>query len=121
MKTSKEAINGNKEEILSARENMKEGERICLRRLTPRECMKFMGVDECYIDRWQNPAVELAKMGKDSHEIDQLMTVDGKKIKLSDRDLYKLAGNSIVVDTLYHVFENLFCPNTQASENDDFG
>lgn len=52
------------------------------RKLTPRECFRLMGVDD--------------------RDIDKLI---GSGI--SDNQLYKLAGNSIVVDVLEGIFINL--------------
>lgn len=55
-----------------------------IRRLTPRECFRLMGVDDA--------------------DINKLMSAG-----ISNSQLYKCAGNSIVVDTLYHLFRKLFC------------
>ena len=55
-----------------------------IRKLTPRECFRLMGVDDA--------------------DIDKLMSAG-----ISNSQLYKCAGNSIVVDTLYHLFRKLFC------------
>lgn len=54
-----------------------------IRRLTPRECFRLMGVDDADIDKIQSSGI-------------------------SNSQLYKCAGNSIVVDTLYHLFRKLF-------------
>lgn len=54
-----------------------------IRKLTPRECFRLMGVDDA--------------------DIDKLMSAG-----ISNSQLYKCAGNSIVVDTLYHLFRKLF-------------
>lgn len=55
-----------------------------IRKLTPRECFRLMGVDDKDID-----------------------TIQGAGI--SNTQMYKLAGNSIVIDTLYHQFRKAFC------------
>lgn len=55
-----------------------------IRKLTPRECFRLMDVPENYIDR-------LLAAG------------------ISNTQLYKLAGNSIVVACLYHIFRKMFC------------
>jgi DNA (cytosine-5)-methyltransferase 1 len=55
-----------------------------IRKLTPRECFRLMGVDDKDID-----------------------TIQGAGI--SNSQMYKMAGNSIVVDTLYHLFRKMFC------------
>lgn len=54
-----------------------------LRRLTPTECWRLMGFRDEHI----NKAIELG---------------------ISDSQLYKQAGNSIVVNVLYFIFKNLF-------------
>lgn len=61
-----------------------------IRKLTPRECMRLMGVSDS--------------------DTDKLMAVDenGKRI-LSNSALYKLAGNSIVVDVMEYIFKEIFC------------
>ncbi len=55
-----------------------------IRKLTPRECFRLMDVPEQYIDRLLNASI-------------------------SNSQLYKLAGNSIVVACLYHIFRKMFC------------
>lgn len=56
-----------------------------IRKLTPRECWRLMGVKDEQFDRL--------------HDI-------------SNSQLYKLAGNSIVVDVLEAIFKNLLMPET---------
>ena len=56
--------------------------KIRIRRPTDRECFRLMGVEDEGIDKLLNSGV-------------------------SSTTLYKLAGNSIVVDVLYHVFRKL--------------
>jgi len=57
--------------------------RFRIRKLTPRECYRLMDVPEEYIDH-----LLASGISKSQH--------------------YKLAGNSIVVSCLYHIFKNLF-------------
>ena len=54
-----------------------------LRKLTPRECFRLMGMRDSDIDKIQ-------------------------KAGISNTQQYKLAGNSIVVDVLEAIFKNLF-------------
>ena len=54
-----------------------------IRKLTVRECFRLMGVDDA--------------------DIDKLLSAG-----ISNSQLYKCAGNSIVVDTLYHIFRKAF-------------
>ena len=57
------------------------GKEYRIRKLTPREFYRLMGVDE--------------------ESINKMLDVN------SDTQCYKQAGNSIVVDTLAHMFKNL--------------
>lgn len=57
-----------------------------IRKLTPRECWRLMGVRDYQFDKL--------------HDI-------------SNSQLYKMAGNSIVVDVLMGIFKNMFMPEEQ--------
>ena len=57
-----------------------------IRKLTPRECFRLMGVADKDIDKIQSAGI-------------------------SESQQYKLAGNSIVVDVLFYMFENLLVKN----------
>lgn len=81
---------GNREtkiiEYMSEQVNLPEelrGKKFRIRKLTPRECFRLMGVDDADIDKMQASG-------------------------LSNSAQYKLAGNSIVVDVLYHIFRKMF-------------
>lgn len=74
-----------------------------IRKLTPRECFRLMGVDDADIDRID--AYRIKKTLKDG-------TVKEKPISKSAK--YKLAGNSIVVDVLYHLFHQMFIAEPSA-------
>lgn len=54
-----------------------------IRKLTPRECFRLMGVSEENIDKIQSAGISRTQQ-------------------------YKMAGNSIVVDVLYHIFRKMF-------------
>jgi len=54
-----------------------------IRKLTPRECYRLMDVEEVAIDK--------------------LLATD-----ISNTQHYKMAGNSIVVNCLYHIFRQMF-------------
>ena len=60
-----------------------QGKKFRIRKLTPRECFRLMGMDETDIDKIQAAGI-------------------------SNSGQYKLAGNSIVVDVLYHIFRKMF-------------
>ena len=72
----------------------KESSSYRIRKLTPRECFRLMGVTETDIDKIQQSGV-------------------------SQSQQYKMAGNSIVVDCLYHMFRKMFtetaCESQQLS------
>ena len=57
-------------------------EELKIRKLTPNECFRLMGFDDRDVDTLRDNGI-------------------------SDAQLYKMAGNSIVVDVVYHIFEQL--------------
>lgn len=65
-----------------------QGKKFRIRKLTPRECFRLMGVDDKDIDKIQAAGV-------------------------SNSGQYKLAGNSIVVDVLFHLFRRLLIDTEQ--------
>lgn len=67
------------------------GKKFRIRKLTPRECFRLMGVDDKDIDPIQ-------------------------KTGISQSAQYKLAGNSIVVDVLYHLFRKMFIETESESQ-----
>lgn len=64
-----------------------EGKRFRIRKLSERECLRLMDVDDADIDKIQ--ATGLSRSAQ-----------------------YRLAGNSIVVDVLYHIFRKMFIETT---------
>lgn len=62
-----------------------------IRKLTPRECFRLMGVSESDIDKIQQSGV-------------------------SQSQQYRMAGNSIVVDVLEHIFRKMFVDKGQESQ-----
>ena len=67
------------------------GKKFRIRKLTPRECFRLMGVDDKDIDKIQAAGV-------------------------SNSGQYKLAGNSIVVDVLFHIFRKMFIETDNESQ-----
>ena len=67
-----------------------------IRKLTPRECFRLMDVSDADFDK----LLVMETTGKDNKQ----------KRVISDSQLYKMAGNSIVVACLDLIFENLFFP-----------
>ena len=82
----------------------------CVRKLTPRESFRLMGFKDEYFEKARYYTDEernrLAQLGK---KYLTELNIDGKEcaINLSDTQAYKQAGNSIVVDVLYYVFQSL--------------
>ena len=76
-------INSRKEEIFSLVGNLGVGDYLRLRRLTPRECFRFMSVDEESVDKLISSGV-------------------------SEDQLYKQAGNAIVIQVLVSLYKSIF-------------
>lgn len=64
------------------------GKKFRIRKLTPKECFRLMGVNDNDIEKIQSAGI-------------------------SNSGQYKLAGNSIVVDVLYHLFRKMFVEKYQ--------
>ena len=80
--------------------------RIRVRKMTPREAMRLMDVDDSDIEKIMN-ATETVTLKNG--------TVKTKKA-ISKTAVYKLAGNSIVVSVLYHIFRTMFIPGQPENE-----
>lgn len=71
----------------------KENVQYRIRKLTPRECYRLMGVDD--------------------ESIDKLLATD-----IAKTNHYVLAGNSIVVDNLYYIFRNLLIDEFKGTDKE---
>ncbi len=76
-----------------------------IRKLTPKECFRLMGVRDNVISTMQSSNAQAAERvpdwkGKGNPE----------DMAISASQQYKQAGNSIVVDVLAHIYEQLFYP-----------
>lgn len=76
-----------------------------IRKLTPKECFRLMGVRDNVIGTMQSSNAQAAERlpewkGKGKPE----------DMAISASQQYKQAGNSIVVDVLAHIYEQLFYP-----------
>lgn len=67
-----------------------------IRKLTPRECFRLMGVSDSDIDKIQ------------SYPGDGVDENTARQLSISESQQYKLAGNSIVVQVLEGIFTQLF-------------
>lgn len=65
-----------------------QGKKFRIRKLTPRECFRLMGVDDADIDKMQASG-------------------------LSNSAQYKLAGNAITISCLYFIFYKMFINTEQ--------
>ena len=81
-------------------------QRIRARKMTPREAMRLMDVDDADIDKIMN-ATETVTLKNG--------TAKTKKA-VSKTKLYALAGNSICVNVLYHIFRTMFLENQPENE-----
>lgn len=93
-----------KEKEMQDKETTLDGYSFDIRKLTPRECLRLMDVDDRHIDTLIG-ARETMKNGKERRAI-------------SNSALYRLAGNSIVVNCMTLMFENLFYPQTEPTTGD---
>lgn len=107
--TRRGRVQGNKGDIIgtlltSARPNNVYGDTFPyrIRRLIPRECFRLMDVDDEDYDKIKNYVKGHRK--------------NGKPMYISESQQYKLAGNSIVVACMEHIFEQLFFPSGRVTE-----
>lgn len=84
-----------------------------IRKLTERECLRLMNVSDADIDKIQN--YPYVPDGKGGWKLPEGMTEqEAKKLKISASQMYKLAGNSIVVQVLEGIFTQLFRADTDS-------
>lgn len=82
-----------------------------IRKLTPRECWRLMGFTDVDFDRAKWLTEEESKKflaEHPKHKGKRQFTEQERIERMSDTQLYKQAGNSIVVDTLYYIFLELY-------------
>ena len=87
-----------------------------IRKLTPKECFRLMGVRDNVIGTMQSSNAQAAERlpdwkGKGKPE----------DMAISASQQYKQAGNSIVVDVLDNIFENLFYPPKENTIREEDG
>lgn len=80
--------------------------RIAVRKMTPKEAFRLQDVDDADIDKIMN-AEETVTLKNG--------TTKTKKV-VSKTACYKLAGNSIAISCLYHIFRTLFIPDQPESK-----
>lgn len=84
-----------------------------IRKLTPKECFRLMGVRDNVIGTMQSSNAQAAELlpdwkGKGKPE----------DMAVSASQQYKQAGNSIVVDVLAHIYEQLFYPTPKSRKQE---
>ena len=81
-----------------------------IRRLTPKECFRLMGVRDDVIRTMQSTNAQAAEILSDR----KAKKKQGE-MAVSASQQYKQAGNSIVVDVLAHLYEQLWYPKHRES------
>lgn len=84
-----------------------------IRKLTSKECMRLMGCSDGDIDLIKN--YPYIPDGKGGWVLPEGMTeAEAKKKKISESQIYKMAGNSIVVQVLEGIFTQMFRQDSDA-------
>ena len=82
-----------------------------IRKLTPKECWRLMGFDDKDFEKakWYSKEETNKILGKQypKNKSKKIFSKDGKLERMSDTQLYKQAGNSIVVNVLEAILTNL--------------
>lgn len=87
-----------------------------IRKLTPRECFRLMGVAEHTIDAMQQTAEEArAMLGDYAKDVKR----KNNEMAISACQQYKQAGNSIVVDVLTAIYEQLWYPKCEPRKREN--
>lgn len=86
-------------------------EKVRVRKLTPKECWRLMGFDDIDFENAKYYSIEesmtfLTEHPK--HKGKREFSSEERIERISNTQLYKQAGNSIVVDVLVHIMENLY-------------
>ncbi|HAM28342.1 MAG TPA: hypothetical protein DCP79_00270 [Prevotella sp.] len=76
-----------------------------IRKFTPFECFRLMGVRDDVIKAMQSNNARAAEIVPEYKGMGK-----PEDMAISASQQYKMAGNSIVVDVLENIFENLFYP-----------
>ena len=84
-----------------------------IRKLTPKECFRLMGIDDGTISVMQSTMGEARQRVKGW--TDKCKNPDANAISVSQQ--YKMAGNSIVVNVLRDIYENLWYPKPHQASN----
>lgn len=89
-----------------------------VRKLTPKECFRLMGVRDDVIDTMRSSVGEAeVRVGNIANRVRSLK--DKSALAVSESQQYKQAGNSIVVDVLAHIYEQLWYPNGELRDTEN--
>lgn len=83
-----------------------------IRKLTPRECFRLMGVSDTDISRIQNYPLQMRD--GEFRVPEDMDNKDMKRLSISESQQYKMAGNSIVVNVLEAIFTQMFREDTES-------
>lgn len=81
-----------------------------IRKLTPTECFRLMGFTDLDFFAAKLGSREKAKEFLKKYPVSskERYTVAESRKAISNSQLYKMAGNSIVVNVLYHIYKSLY-------------
>lgn len=81
-----------------------------IRKLTPKECWRLMGFTDKDFYAAKTGSMELSQKILETYPNQNKSQTDEatRLSKMSNTQLYKQAGNSIVVDVLYYIFKELY-------------
>lgn len=82
-----------------------------IRKLTPRECWRLMGFSDEAFEKakwYSKEECEKLLQKYPKHKGKRQFTEEQRIERMSDTQLYKQAGNSIVTDVLYYIFKELY-------------
>ena len=94
------------------------GQRIRVRKMTPKTAFRLMDVDDADIEKIQAyPFKTYAEREEAIAKADKKELARIKRESICKTAQYKLAGNSIVCNVLTCIFENLFIPDQPENKN----
>ena len=81
-----------------------------IRKLTPIECWRLMGFsdEDFFTAKTQNRKIAKEILAQYPHRGKRRMSEAERLSRMSDTQLYKQAGNSIVTNVLYYIFKELY-------------
>lgn len=86
-----------------------------IRKLTPKECFRLMGVRDNVIGTMQSSNAQAAERVPDWKGKGKL-----EDMAVSASQQYKQAGNSICIDVLAYLYQNLFYPTPKPRKQKQF-